>query len=144
MKKLIIAFIVFLSFGQMSAQSQTYQKKLLKDIVVIADSKMTSNDLTLLTMSNGSTLQIKSHAEAPSLGLISRDNFVAMFTSLSTTMIDEIKKSDSNATTKDLDEIIGNPDVEINIYMAKGGIQVETKSSAGTERMTMQWEDVFK
>ena len=144
MKKKVLFIAVLMFFYVSYTQAQSYQAKLMKDMVTIANNKMTADDYTIITYSNGNSLQVKSHAEAPAQGIISRDNFVAMFTYLTTTMIDEMKKVDADATTKDLDEIIGNADVEINCFMAKGGIQVETKSSEGTERNTMKWEDFFR
>ena len=124
--------------------AQNPQDELLKDQVIMNGDKMTIVDFTLVTFSNGNGIQIKGYAEAPVQGVISRDNFVAIFTAILVEMIAEVKKADPNATTKDLDGVIGNADLEINLYMAKAGMQLETKSSQGVNRKTMQWAEVLK
>ncbi len=142
MKLSALLFILLLVNISLS-KAQTPQEKLLKDQVVIVGDKMTITDFTLVTYSNGNGIQIKGYAEAPGQGVISRDNFVTIFTTVLVEMIQEFKKSDPKATTKDLDDVIGNADFEINIYMAKGGMQLETKSSQGVNRKTMQWSEVI-
>ena len=134
---LLLFLTSFLTFAQ------DYQKELLSDVVVIKSAKFTANDYSLLTLSDGSTLQIKTYAEAPSTGVISRDNFVAFFHSIVTEILPEIT-DDKNATSKDLVSIIGNPDIEINCIMAKTGMQIEIKSDNGVKRITQLWADFFK
>lgn len=124
--------------------AQDWQAELLEDMVTISAGKMTADDYTLVTFSNTNTLQIKSYAEAPATGVISRDNFVSFFTYVIMEIINTMIAADPDATTKDMDEIIGNPDIVINCYMAKSGIQVETITSEGTTRNTMKWEDLIK
>lgn len=140
MKKLFISFLFFslggLSFGQ------SIESRLQKNVVTIADNKMSATDYTLLKQGDGTSLQIKTHGEAPSTGVMSRDNFVAMFTFLSYSIIDALK-SDESSSTQDLDEPIGNVDVTINFYFSKNGIQVETKRGDAVERKTMPWADIF-
>jgi len=126
----------------LNAKSQDVQKDLLKDIVTISNNKFVATDFTLLKLSDGqTTFQIKSYAEAPSQGVISRDNFVFFFTYLNMTLIEGLTE-DPNATTDDLDEIIGNPDIEINLYMNKTGFQAEIKGPNGTNRITQKWTDL--
>ena len=43
--------------------------------------------------------------------------------------------NESGGITENLDELIGNPDITINIYMSKNGYQVETKTTEGTNRI---------
>ena len=47
---------------------------------------------------------------------------------------------------EELDEPIGSVDMEINIYMNKGGLQLEIADRRENivERVTMTWNDVFK
>lgn len=139
MKKLILLFVVSLTI--LNGFSQNIEKDLLKDIVVIDKDKFTAYDYTLLKLGDGvTTFQIKSYAEAPSTGVISRDNFVFIFSYLTVTIIEGLTE-DPNATTDDLEEIIGNPDIEINLYMNKTGFQAEVKGPSGTNRFTQKWSD---
>ena len=141
MKQLTLAVLIVVSHLVLA---QGPEGKLLKDIVAFNGDKMTATDYTMVNYSNGNSLQIKVYAEAPSSGAISRDNFVSIFAAVMTELLFELKKSDPQAKTKDLEDLIGNADVEMNVFMTKGGIQVETKSSQGVNRKTMQWADVFK
>jgi hypothetical protein len=141
MKKLFFTSMIVFAATLMNAQD--WQAKLLKDMVLISENKMTAFDYTMVTFSNSNTLQIKSYAEAPSQGVISRDNFVAIFTMMIQQAINEIMKNDANAKTTDLDEIIGNPDIFMNCYMTKSGVQFEVIASGETNRNTLQWKDVF-
>lgn len=105
---------------------------------------MVANDYTLVTFSNGNNLQIKAYAEAPATGLISRDNFIALTTTIATSTIEELTKEDEGAKTKDLSAIIGNPDITIKTFVAKEGVQVEVTTSEGVNRSTMSWDDLLK
>jgi len=138
-KKFILSFLFILPFI-VSAQSS--KADLINDLVKIENGKMTLTDYTLLKQGDVST-QIKMYCEAPAAGLISRDYFISLCTVLGYEMINNMK-TDPNATTKTLGELIGNPDVEINLFVAKGGIQVEVKGVNGTNRSTITWEELFK
>lgn len=132
----LIVFVTTNVFGQVS------QKDLLEDIVKVENGKFTANDFTLLKLSDGvTTFQIKSYAEAPSTGVISRDNFVLFFTTLTMEIIKGLSE-DPDATSDSLEEIIGNPDIELNIYMNKTGFQAEVKGPNGTNRITQKWSDL--
>lgn len=124
------------SFGQST-------NDLLKDVVTISNGKMIANDYTLVTLTDGTTMQIKTHAEAPESGVISRDNFVTTFVTTTVETIDELVK-DEDAEIVNLDEIIGNADVEINIFMTRNGYQLEVKTDEGTDRHTYKWDESFK
>lgn len=138
-KILFLLLTVTVSFN---AIGQVTQDELLEDIVTVVDNKFTASDYTLLKLSDGtSTLQIKSYAEAPSSGIISRDNFVLFFTNITMTIIEGLS-NESGGITENLDELIGNPDITINIYMSKNGYQVETKTTEGTNRITQKWTDL--
>ena len=138
-KILFLLLTVTVSFN---AIGQVTQDELLEDIVTVVDNKFTASDYTLLIYRDGtSTLQIKSYAEAPSSGIISRDNFVLFFTNITMTIIEGLS-NESGGITENLDELIGNPDITINIYMSKNGYQVETKTTEGTNRITQKWTDL--
>jgi len=139
MKYLFFTIALFISTVTIAQTSDT-QKELLKDVVSVQNGKFTVTDLTLVTLSNGNTLQIKMYAEAPATGVISRDNFVVYWSTIQESMLDELAKDD-NATMETLSQLIGNADFEVNIYMTALGVQVETKSSTGVTRMTKKWSD---
>ena len=140
MKKYFISVLLFVF--PFFAIAQSSKAELLTDLVKTENGKMTITDYTLLKQGDVST-QIKTYCEAPATGLISRDYFVSLSTVLGYEMIDKMK-TDPNATTKTLSELIGNPDVELNLFVAKGGIQVEVKGANGTNRSTITWEEMFK
>lgn len=141
MKKLVILFAGILL--SINAFSQDYQKELLKDIAVITGGKYTATDFTLLTLADGSTLQVKSYAEAPAANVISRDNFVTFFAYITLEVLNGMTEGQETTST-DLEEIIGNPDVEINCFMNKTGVQIEVKGPDGTNRITQKWEELMK
>lgn len=145
MKKLrqLSIFIMVIILTPIIAKSQVSQADLVKDLVKFSNGKMIITDFELLNQSDGTSIQIKSYAEAPVTGVISRDYFVELFGVLTYELI-ETMKSDENADTKTLSELIGNPDVEINLFMNKGGIQIEIKTSEGTNRKTILWPELFK
>lgn len=156
-----IVFACFLSFKTSAAETD-YKKKLLEEIVEITDGKMTSLDFGLLSFSflSDAKTQVKLYSEAPSEGVISRDNFVAI-TALTQAScffgiaMDVKKKLDPKSKIdnpdalfdfEEIDEPIGRVDLEINIYMSKGGLQIEfidTKQNK-TDRHTMTWQEVLE
>lgn len=144
MKKAILFGSILYFFAAASSWGQTSKAELLKDIVKVVGSKMTSNDYTLVTFSNGNSLQVKAYAEAPATGLISRDNFIALTTTIVASTIEELTKEDEGAKTKDLSAVIGNPDITIKTFVAKEGVQVEVTTSEGVNRNTIAWDDLLK
>jgi len=138
---LLLAFFISACF-QLSAQN--YQARLLKDVVKIVGKKMTFNHYTMIALSNGNKIQVKTYSEAPSSGVISRDNFVAFSSIVSDHIIVELSKEDRDARSHELEDVIGKPDVTVNIYMAKAGIQIETITMAGVDKSTMQWADILE
>lgn len=141
MKKFVILFVgIILSINVFS---QDYQKELLEDIAVISGGKYTATDFSLLTLADGSTLQVKSYAEAPAANVISRDNFVTFFAYITIEVLNGMTEGQETTST-DLEEIIGNPDVEINCFMNKTGVQIEVKGPEGTNRFTQKWSELMK
>ncbi|MDX2128495.1 MAG: hypothetical protein SFU91_05610 [Chloroherpetonaceae bacterium] len=141
--KLIFSLLLAFCVGSTSLFAQDYQAFLMKDMVAIESGKYKTTGYSIITFSDGHTLQVKSYAEAPASGVISRDHFVALFSILAHSIGDEFTKGDEGAKSKDVDELIGNPDVVINCFMTKNGIQVEIKTNQGTNRQTMKWSDLF-
>jgi len=141
MKKLVTLLV--LTILSINVFSQDYQKELLEDIVVISGGKFTANDYTLITLADGATFQVKCYGEAPAANVISRDNFVAIFTYITIEVLNGITDGEETNST-DLEEIIGNPDVEINCFMNKTGVQIEVKGPDGTDRFTQKWSELIK
>ena len=143
MKKITLSILLLMTIC-FAGQAQDYSKRILTDMVRISNNKMMADDYNLIKKTDGTTMQVKCYGEAPAAGVISRDNFVALFTELTVSMIEEMTKADDGATSQDLESIIGNPDMEINVFVAKAGIQVEVKGANGTTRNTVKWEELFK
>ena len=139
-----ILLIIFLLGATMPfCNAQSSKAALTNELVKIENGKWIINYFTLLSYSDKSTKQVKSHAEAPAVGVISRDYFVALVTTVVYEMIYK-GSADANIETKDLDEITGNPDIEINVFMSKTGLQIEYKEGANVKRNTVTWDDMFK
>lgn len=139
MKKItLLVFLTFSAFGY----SQNIEQKLKADIVKIETGKFTIDDYTLVT-TNGKNIQIKVHAEASNNGFISRDNFIYFTSSIIDEIVSQFTAADENAKTEDLEEITGKADIIVNCFMSKTGIQVETTTSNGTEKIMQKWSDLF-
>ena len=147
MNKLSITLLLLLSIS-VSSFAQKWEKELKKELVIIEEGKLKSTDYTLISMNNGNSMQIKSYAEASNSGFISRDQFVALFASTATMMIQQILTeaglTENDYRTTTIDELIGSADIVLNLYMGKNGLQIEMKASGETNRITQTWEDIFK
>jgi hypothetical protein len=139
MKKItLLVFLTFSAFGY----SQNIEQKLKADIVKIETGKFTIDDYTLVT-TNGKNIQIKVHAEASNNGFISRDNFIYFTSSIIDEIVSQFTAADEKSKTEDLEEITGKADIIVNCFMSKTGIQVETTTSTGTEKIMQKWSDLF-
>lgn len=140
-----------------TASEVDWAKELLEEAVEIKEDKMVIQEFGLLSIPSApdASMQLKLYSEAPAAGVVSRDSFVAVTTLLQTTFVLEVAMAlavDPNVESlrdlfsyKELDEPIGNVDMEINIYMSKGGVQVEftdTRTNQ-TSRTTMTWAEFF-
>lgn len=137
-------------------------KKLLKDVVNIENGKMTIREFGLLSFpwAPNEKIQVKGYSEAPDSGVISRDNFVGITSMVQTVVFFGIAMK-AQATTgagvdlhtlddafefDELNEPIGKVDLEINLYMSKGGLQMEFVNTREnkTERNTMTWKELLE
>ena len=155
---LIVLVFVAVVPSDSYAKDNEWEKKLLKEIVKIKDGKMTIEEFGLLSFpwAPDEKLQLSLYSEAAARDLITRDNFVAITTGLKTLLFvgwagefePAIEETDNNDLFyfEELDEPIGSVDIEINIYMNKGGLQLEIADRMENiaERVTMTWNDVFK
>ena len=146
MKTYYFTFVLLVTVS-LSSFSQEWKTMLLKDLVKIENGKFTSTDCSLITMSDGTKMQIKSHAEAPAAGVISRDQFISIFATTTMVLVQSILTQggllEADYSIKTVEELIGVPDVEINCIMGKTGIQIEVKSDDGTNRVTQTWDEIF-
>lgn len=148
---LLGSLLILLCLAVSAAAIMATKDQLLSDVVKVKDGKYTAVEYNILSYGDldDTKLQIKTYAEAPSEGVISRDNFVGAFAVLSTMMIEELVKDTEFEETHDTEEIaapIGNVDLEINMYMSAGGIQFEVINTLTKEttRDTSTWEDMFE
>ena len=140
-----------------TASEVDWQKELLEEAVEVREEKMVIEEFGLLSIPSApdAGMQLRLYSEAPAAGVVSRDNLVAITTVLQTTFLLELAMSlavnpDVESLRdlydyKELDEPIGNADLEINIYMSKGGLQMEFRDTRTnqTDRSTMTWKELF-
>lgn len=139
MKKVIAAGLLCLCLSpEVFSQKKTTPEELLTDIVSVRDKKYSMDVYRLVTNEDGTSTQVKAHSEAP-LDAISRDQFLYYSSIIMSQIIDDYTPETSTET--DLDELIGNADIEINLFMTKNGLQVESKTLVGTTRFTKKWDD---
>jgi hypothetical protein len=136
---LILLVCTFAVFGQ-----KDYSTELKKELVKIEAGKFTSQDLMLLNLANGKSMQVKISATCP-VDVMSRDNFISIY---STYGIILLLATFSEAgleipDIKELDELIGEPDLTYNFVMAKNGMQIQVVTAESKENLTMQWEEIF-
>src|ERR1700741_4688867 len=111
MKKVIVSIAVVLSLNSFS-QTKTTPEELMTDIVNVSDGKYKMDVYRLITNADNTTIQVKAHSDAPQ-SVISRDQFLFYATSIMHNIIDAMTPETSKS--QDLDELIGNADIEINV-----------------------------
>ncbi|PIE84846.1 hypothetical protein CSA08_05080 [Candidatus Gracilibacteria bacterium] len=148
MKKLVLVLLTMLSINLFA---QDWKDQLATDLVVVKDGKMTITDLTLITiLEDGSSVQIKTYAEAPINSFISRDQFVAIFSTNSYVFIKELlaeggfTEEDYKIKTVDIKDLIGTADVELVFYMGRNGMQVVVEAAGEQTKITQTWESIFE
>ena len=98
--------------------------------------------------------QVKMYSEAPKAGVISRDNFVGLTTQISMVLrlgfaarIPGLPLGQALDALKctSIDAPIGKVDLEINTYMTKDGVQIETvdTTTGRTSRVTETWDHLW-
>jgi hypothetical protein len=139
---LAIAAVLFAN----AALANDWKTELAGPLVKIAGDKMIYEELELCTApaekgAQPTFFQVKTRSEAPKSKFISRDYFVAITAS----MIMEILRQFGEPDCRTLRAPIGTADIEINIYMAAEGMQVEfTNTGTGQKtRNTVRWEEMF-
>jgi hypothetical protein len=138
-------FIIAILSTNFGYSQKDWETKLKEDLVKVVDNKYNINEFALITIEE-QTFQIKMSAEAP-LDVISRDNFISTYSSLGTmmmlSMFAEAGYSINEIEIKELDELIGQPDITFNFIMAKNGMQIQIITDEGSKRLTMSWDEFF-
>ena len=157
MKKYVALMALALVTASSAGAQQQWRDELLEDLVNIRDGKMVieaySLDRISLAQYEPVEFQVKLYSEVPATGVISRDNFVALSAVLAITVLQlalaeafDVPASEFLAAydSKDLDQPIGRPDLEINIYMTAEGFQLEfiDTTTGQTSRVTQTWDKV--
>ena len=149
---------VFLVPSSRADAQERWREQLLEDLVTVRDGKMIiesySIDRIALPQYQPVEFQVKHYSEAPAESVISRDNFVALSVVLAVTVLQQGLAEAYNVpageflaayNSRDLEEPIGRPDIEINIYMTAEGFQLEfiDTSTGQTSRVTQTWSEVM-
>ena len=160
MKHIFIALLGFLlafAPNQANAGDADWKKKLLEDAVALEGEKMVILEYGLLSFPTvpDEKTQMKFYSEAPADSVISRDNFVAITTTIQTLFFAQLAIGQGTASEgraesigdlfdfQELDEPIGKADMEFNVYMNKGGLQIEVSDTrtGQTSRSTLTWKE---
>jgi hypothetical protein len=147
MRKLTPLILVATSLFALEAAAQEWRKELAEPLVKLTSGKMLieTHELCQIPSSRSrqqkSTLQIKTRSEAPQGRLISRDNFVAITTTVALDVLAQL----GGAECKTLKAPIGSADLEISIQMTAEGFQAEYHDTRTGQksRNTTRWEQLF-
>ena len=140
------------------AVAQEWKQLLAKELVIIKAGKMVTDEYDLVKINvpgyQAVQLQLKVHAEAPAVGLMSRDNFGAITTQFVVVTFFTVYAEAYQVTASqflqavDFTELaapIGTPEVELNLFMTSEGLQFEWVNTADGQRSrsTMTWAEVY-
>lgn len=153
----VAALLLVATFGSAEAQAE-WREQLRSEQVEISGGKYTFVRTGVMTLAlpgqPETTLQYQINSEAPASGVISRDNFIATTAQISTLMMIMALPAAAEvpiglfAQFLDIevtDELIGKPDIRLNIYMTAEGMQIEFAGPDGKPyRITQTWEQVYE
>ena len=155
MRTLTVVLALAIVSPVISAAQMTWQEEISRDFVTIEGNKMVLRAFSLETIAvpgyEVNEFQVSYYMDAPVGGLISRDYFVAFSAVLSTMVLQTMMSEGYNVTAAEflaaydsetLLEPIGQPDLEINVYMTDRGYQLEIINTRTQEvtRMTEIWD----
>jgi len=133
--------IVYTSFAQ--SEQPIGQ---MKDIITILSGKYIATEFIQVLLVDGTSIEVKSDAIAPSSGVISKESFVHVFSTITMQAIYELIPEGITKITY-LAASGGNPDIEVNMLMSKTGMQTVVTSNtknSGTKRTAYMWNEIFK
>lgn len=149
MRKISIPFILMLF--TVNAYAQHWSDELSGQLVQVKEGKMTSTELNVITLvSDGTSMQVTTYAEAPANDFISRDRFVAIFSTTFYVLIEKmlseqgLSEDDYKTKTVGVDDLIGTADIELSCFMGKNGIQVVVAYEGEEKKITKTWDSVFE
>ncbi|MDP2313131.1 MAG: hypothetical protein Q8P41_09525 [Pseudomonadota bacterium] len=140
------------------AHARDWKKAITSDLVTIADGKMKIERFQVCDVkvpnAAQSSLQVRTYAEAPAGGSISRDFFVSFQTAMTVvfkTIVGQSLAGKSGVGPLDaldcnnIDAPIGKVDMEWNFYTTGEGFQLEMVDNATgkTTRESKTWEATF-
>ena len=139
--------------------AQDWKAKLQEDLVRVSGGKMIYEEFGILKIAvpgyEAGQWQVKVYAEAPAAGVISRDNFVG-FTAMTVTTVllsgfaeaYQVPASQfiQGYDFTELDAPIGNPDLELSLFVTAEGMQLEWVDTASGQRtrQTTTWAEIYE
>ncbi|MFN7146361.1 MAG: hypothetical protein ACK4YP_21490 [Myxococcota bacterium] len=152
-------FVSVLLTAALPARAADWRARVSADIVKFVDGKMKLEHFKVCEVkvpnARKSSLQVRTYAEAPATGAISRDFFVSSHATMSTMMegilgqqaagksgVSPLKALDC----KRVDAPIGQVDYDFAFYMTVEGYQIDIKDHVTGEsgRESKTWESTFK
>jgi hypothetical protein len=128
----------------------------LGDLVQVRDGKFVSESYSLCEVRRPEGLgppprfQMRLYSEAPAKGVVSRDYFVAYTANVLATLRMELaartgvmpSQANNFLVCREVSAPIGSPDVELRVFIAADGMQVEVvdTSTGRVSRTTSPWE----
>lgn len=144
-KLFIRILFLFLACSTLAIGQKDFSAILKKDLVSVENGKFSTSIYYLIKLANGNSFQVQMAANCP-VDVMSRDKFVSFFSSYGMVLLmSTIEESgEDTEDIKELDELIGDPDLTYNFVMAKNGLQIQVITSEGKNNLTMNWEEVLE
>ncbi|MEG1589729.1 hypothetical protein [Chryseobacterium sp.] len=140
---LTIFSLLLFSFGNAQLTKEN-KEKLLKDLVTVTPQKFIFKEINLFSNKVDKSVQILVTADSDK-DFISRDNFLSTVDSIVFMIISGMYTTEELAKydIKEIDDLIGSPDVTIKIVMTKDGVQILVTTMNGTNKETLSWDELL-
>ena len=159
----LIMFVLGLSHPAFAQTKGKIQYLMKKDRVVQKDGKFKIDGYSLCRLYRPKHLgggvsepfQVRARAKAPAQGVVSRDNFVVLFTEIALGLrvkfaTDFIKgltpvQALDALQCEHIDAPVGNVDLQVDLNMDKEGVTIEILKPGTGEKQTQKnlWKDLF-
>lgn len=157
MRAFAVALIGITCIHGSAAAQVDWREELRSDQVIVSGEKFTYTENGVMTIALAGyeevNLQYQINSEAPASGVISRDNFIGMTAQFSTLIMITAFAEAYDVTAaaflegvefEETEQLIGNPDVRLNLYMTGEGFQIEFIGPDGQpNRFTQTWRQVY-
>lgn len=143
--KFYLTIISLLLYSLGNAQlTKENKEKLLKDLVTVTPQKFIFKEINLFSNKVDKSVQILITADSDK-DFISRDNFLSTVDSIVFMIISGMYTTEELAKydIKEIDDLIGSPDVTIKIVMTKDGVQILVTTMNGTNKETLSWDELL-